>query len=123
MPAFETNLLVLLFVLLILAAFAGLGGALWKPIGRRAWRYLRLWWQQDKVAEAEARRCAVARKAARQELAEACGDEVPNEETAAEAAKKLRAEGAPSPLGFARSLKKDKYAAKETPKISLINRK
>jgi len=76
MVAQEDNLLILLVFVGILAAVAGLGVALWKPLLRRAWRYFVLWWERDKIAEAEARRLRECRAQAEAEIA---GDIVPGE--------------------------------------------
>lgn len=69
MVALEDNLLILLVFALVLAGIAGLGVALWKPVLRRAWKYFALWWERDKIAEAEARRLSECRAKAEAEIA------------------------------------------------------
>lgn len=69
MVVLEDNLLILLVFVGILAAIAGLGVALWKPVLRRAWAYFRLWWERDKIAEAEALRLRDCRTKAEAEIA------------------------------------------------------
>lgn len=66
--ALENNLLVLLFVLLVLAALAGLGKLLWKPILHRVWRFFMAWWERDARQEREAREQAACRRDAEQEV-------------------------------------------------------
>ncbi|MBC8142830.1 MAG: hypothetical protein H7Y38_15505 [Armatimonadetes bacterium] len=68
MVALEDNLLILLVFMGVLAAVAGLGVALWKPVLRRAWAYLLLWWERDKIAEAEAVRLRECRAQAEAEI-------------------------------------------------------
>ena len=62
------NLIIVFFVLIVLAAIAGLGYALWKPVLSRAWRYFVTWWERDKIAEAEARRLRECRERAEAEI-------------------------------------------------------
>ncbi len=69
---FENNLLALLGVLLVCAVIAGVGVALWKPVGRRAWRYFVCWWQRDQTREREARAEIEARRRAEREVAVDC---------------------------------------------------
>ena len=69
MVALEDNLLILLIVVLGFALVAGLGVALWKPVLRRAWRYFVLWWERDKIAEAERVRLRECRERAETEIA------------------------------------------------------
>jgi len=69
---FENNLVALFGVLLLLAALGGLGVALWKPVGRRAWRYFVCWWQRDQIREREAQAERDARRCAEREVAADC---------------------------------------------------
>ena len=75
MPALEDNLLIVFFVLCVLAALSALGFALWKPILGRAWRYLKVWYERDRISETEAKRLAECRARAEAEMAGKADDE------------------------------------------------
>jgi hypothetical protein len=59
---------ILTAVALVLATAALLLAVLWKPLTKRVIPYLRIWWNRDQIAEAEARKESVARKAAEEEV-------------------------------------------------------
>lgn len=87
MPALENNLLVVFYLLLALAVLAGLSATLGKPLLRRAWRYFCVWWERDKLVEAETRRNADCRKRAEIELRDVCNStefQTPEQTTGAE---------------------------------------
>ncbi len=75
MVVFESNLLLILLALLVIAALAVLG----KPLLSRCWAFLANWWARDKRAEEEARRQAECRKQAEKELRAALHEETPEE--------------------------------------------
>jgi hypothetical protein len=68
MPGLESNLTVVLLVLVAIAVLGALGWALWKPVLSRGWRYFKTWWERDKLIEAEEKRQRDARKLAEKEL-------------------------------------------------------
>jgi len=65
---FESNVLVLLIVLSVIAGFVALGRALWEPVLSRLWAYFMAWWERDARREREARIEADCRRRAEREV-------------------------------------------------------